>query len=197
MYTTNETIFRIVFGILWLVYLFVRLYFQGKARQVGGYIRFNEKQESFFFRLFAIAFFVLLLYCLTPWVDFAHLPFPLWLRWVGAAVTCAGTALFVWAHYALGKNWTAVLALSEQQKLVTDGPYRFVRHPMYSAFFTISIGYLFLSANWLISAVYLGTLIAMVAARIGREEEMMVGRFGEAYSRYMQQTGRILPRLWK
>jgi protein-S-isoprenylcysteine O-methyltransferase Ste14 len=191
----SEIPFRVAFGILWLIYFGVRLYFQGKVKGVGDYVRINEKQETFFFRLFALAYLLLPLYFLTSWVDFAHLPLPSWIRWTGGVVTCLGIGLFGWAHYALGMNWTAVLALTKEHELVTRGPYRYVRHPMYSAFFIIGFGFLLLSANWLISVIYLGTLCTMYLVRISREEDMMVGRFGETYRLYMRRTGRILPRI--
>jgi protein-S-isoprenylcysteine O-methyltransferase Ste14 len=191
----GELPFRIVFGLFWLIYFAVRFYFQGKVKGVRNYSLVNEKQEKFFFRLFALAYLLLPLYFLTAWIDFAHLPLPLWLRWVGSIVTVLGIGLFGWAHYTLGLNWTAILALSKEHELVLDGPYKYVRHPMYSAFFTIGLGFLLLSANWLIGVIYLGTLEAMYLARVSREEEMMISRFGEAYKLYMQRTGRILPRL--
>jgi protein-S-isoprenylcysteine O-methyltransferase Ste14 len=191
---TSEVPFRIVFGMLWLVYFGVRLYFQRKVKGVGEYVRVNEKQEKFFFRLFALGYLVLALYFITPWVDFAHFPLSNWLRWAGGAATCAGIGLFAWSHQALGKNWTAILALSEKQELVTNGPYRYVRHPMYTAFFVIGFGFLFLSANWSISIFYLGTLTMMYAARVSAEEKMMLDRFGDNYREYMKKTGRLLPR---
>jgi protein-S-isoprenylcysteine O-methyltransferase Ste14 len=191
---TGEILFRIVFGILWLVYFGVRIYFQRKVKGVGDYVRVNEKQEIFFFRLFALGYLALLLYFITPWVDFAHIPSPIWLRWAGGVVTCLGIGLFAWAHQALGKNWTAILASSEKQKMVITGPYRHVRHPMYTAFFVIGFGFLFLSANWFVSIIYLGTLTMMYMARVSAEEKMMIDHFGNDYREYMKRTGRLLPR---
>ncbi len=190
----SEIPFRICFGVLWLLYFGIRIYFQGKVAGKRVVVRTNERQESLFFRLFALAYLLLPLYFLTPWVDFAHFPFPAWLRWIGGIVTCAGVAFFGWAHHVLGMNWTAVLALSNEQQLITQGPYRYVRHPMYSAFFVIGLGFLILSANWLIGVLYLGSLVLMYGIRVSREEEMMISRFGETYRQYMQKTGRILPR---
>ena len=197
MDSINEPVFRITFGLLWLFYFGLRLYFQRKVKGVGQYIRINEKQEKLFFRLFALAYILLPLYFLTPWVDFAHFVAPIWLRWVGVGITCMGISLFGWTHQILGTNWTAVLALSEKQKLVTNGPYHYVRHPMYTAFFIIGFGFLLLSANWLVGILYMGTLLSMYLARVSAEEKMMISRFGDHYREYMQVTGRILPRLKK
>ena len=195
MKTYSETLFRICFGILWLLHFGIRIYFQGKVTGKRAVVRTNEKQESLFFRLFALAYLLLPLYCLTPWLDFAHFAILAWLRWTGGIVTCLGIALFSWAHYILGMNWTAVLALSKEQELITAGPYHYVRHPMYSAFFAIGLGFLLLSANWLVGILYLSSLTLMYGMRVSREEEMLIGRFGDSYRQYMQKTGRILPRL--
>jgi protein-S-isoprenylcysteine O-methyltransferase Ste14 len=194
MSTATETGFRIAFAILWLVFFGVRLYFQRKVRGVRVSERVNEKQELLFFRLFALTYLIMPLYFLTPWLDFARLPLPAWLRWLGGGITYAGIGLFGWAHQALGMNWTAVLALAKEHELVTNGPYRAVRHPMYSAFFVIGVGLLLLSANGFIGITYLGILLLMVLARVSLEEKMMVERFGDAYRQYIEKTGRLFPR---
>jgi len=67
---------------------------------------------------------------------------------------------------------------------------------MYTAFFVIGIGFVLLSANWLVGVVYLGTLGVMYVARVAAEEKMMVERFGDSYRQYMEKTGRLWPRLW-
>jgi len=134
------------------------------------------------------------LYFITPWIDFAHVSIPIWLRWAGLILTWAGIALFAWTHLTLGVNWTAVLAIAEKHELVTNGPYRYVRHPMYSAFFVIGFGFLFFSANWLVGVIYLGALLLMYMTRVSAEEQMLLERFGESYRQYMKTTGRILPK---
>jgi protein-S-isoprenylcysteine O-methyltransferase Ste14 len=197
MNSISETIFRIVFGALWVFNFGLRLYFQRKVKGAGRYVVTNEKREKFFFLLFALAYILLPLYFITHWIDFAHVAMPIWLRWTGVAATCVGIGLFGWTHQVLGKNWTAIPALSENHELVTSGPYRYIRHPMYTTFFIVGFGFLFLSANWLIGVIYIGTLLLMYAVRISAEEKMMLDRFGDAYRQYMKTTGRLLPRLIK
>jgi protein-S-isoprenylcysteine O-methyltransferase Ste14 len=181
----SENRFRLLFGLLWLLFFGVRL----------AYALVNERQERWLFRAFAIGYLVLPVYALTSWADVAHVPMPDWSRWLGVAVLCAGIGLFGWAHRALGRNWTAVLALSTDHEMVTDGPFRFVRHPMYAAFFMIGVGFCLVSANWLVAAAYLGTLTPMYVMRVPAEEQMMASRFGDRYRRYMEATGRLWPRV--
>jgi protein-S-isoprenylcysteine O-methyltransferase Ste14 len=134
-----ETIFRITFGLLWLAYFGVRLYYQRRIKSGLEYTRVNAQQETLLFRLFALAFLLLPLY-LTSLIDFASLPLPGWLRWGGGVVTALGIFLFGWSHQALdpstgsGRAWAAVLALAKEHALVQDGPYKYARHPMYAAF---------------------------------------------------------------
>jgi protein-S-isoprenylcysteine O-methyltransferase Ste14 len=196
MNPSTEIYYRITFGILWVIYFVTRIFFQRRVKGRHEYTRINERQEKLLFRLFALAFLLLPLYFLTPWIDFASIPLPVWLRWSGGGIISLGIVLFGWVHQALGQNWTAVLALSSEHALVQNGPYRSVRHPMYSAFFIIGIGFGLLSANWLMGIIYLGPLLVMYLSRVALEEQMMLDRFGEPYRQYMKRTGRLLPRFW-
>lgn len=195
MNPSNEILFRTTFGILWVIYFGVRLFFQRRIKGAREYTIINERQEKLLFSLFALAFLLLPLYFLTPWIDFASMHLPLWIRWGGWIIVCLGIFLFGWAHQALGQNWTAILALSKEHEMVQNGPYRYVRHPMYSAFFIIGIGFTLLSANWLIGIIYLAPLLVMYITRVELEEKMMTERFGEPYREYMKRTGRLFPRL--
>lgn len=194
MKASNEIVYRIVFGVLWVVYFGVRLFFQNRVKGLQEYTRFNAQQEKLFFQIFAIAFLLLPIYFLTAWIDFASIPLPMWLRWCGGGIVCLGIALFGWAHQALGNNWTAVLALSKEHEMVENGPYRHVRHPMYSSFFIIGGGFFLLSSNWLVGVIYLVPLLVMYLVRVSPEEKMMIDRFGEPYRQYMKRTRRLLPR---
>ncbi len=79
--------------------------------------------------------------------------------------------------------------------LVTNGPYRFIRHPMYAAIFLIGIGISLHSANWIVALAYLLPVTGMYLFRISDEEEMMIEQFGDEYREYMRRTGRLVPKL--
>ena len=190
---STEIVYRVTFAVLWVVYFLQRIFFQRKINRRQDYALFQEKKDKSFFRLFALAYLLLPVYFLGSWFDFAALPLPNGLRWLGAVIAGFGLGLFSWSHQALGQNWTMVLALSNEHELVQNGPYRYVRHPMYSAFFIIGFGFLMLSANWLIGTIYLVPLTLMYRFRVSWEEKMMADRFGAAYLDYMKRTGRLLP----
>src|SRR5262249_39702245 len=135
-------------------------------------------------------------YAFSSVLDFAHLPLAPALRWLGLPFGLTSLWLFVSTHRALGRNWSGILEISEQHRLVATGPYRRVRHPMYSSFFCLALCYAFLSANWLIAATNLLAVTLMYAARVQDEERMMLDQFGDEYRAYMQRTGRLIPKLY-
>ena len=81
----------------------------------------------------------------------------------------------------------------KDQTLVTTGPYRWVRHPMYTSIFVWALAYFLMSANWFIGATWLG--LGLLAVRVAEAEEVaLTEKFGEAYRVYIRRTGRFLPR---
>jgi protein-S-isoprenylcysteine O-methyltransferase Ste14 len=119
---------------------------------------------------------------------------PVWLRVSGAILVVAGLTILFWAQHVLGRMFSPNLELLDDHKLITAGPYRWVRHPIYSSFFVFLVGSGIITRNWLIGLVELAILVNM-AIRIGREEKMMLERFGDQYREYMKTTGRLFPRL--
>ena len=124
----------------------------------------------------------------------AGLPLTAWLRWGGIALAAAGFALLQWAHTALSRNWSDAPRLMKGQTLTTRGPYRWVRHPMYSAFLLILSAPLLLSANWLVGLPWIAATALDIAGRIGFEEGILADAFGTEFFDYTQTTGRLLPR---
>ncbi len=84
--------------------------------------------------------------------------------------------------------------IRDRQMLVTDGPYRWVRHPMYTTLLIIYLAYFLMSANWSIGVVGLvyGILIFSI---VNMEETTLIEKFGESYRQYMHHSGRFLPYL--
>ncbi len=110
---------------------------------------------------------------------------------IGTIETAFGYALFLWSVLARGKYATS-WEMPENQKLVTWGPYRYVRHPSYLAYFILFIG-LFLTLLNLIAAVPLVAIPGYVRVAV-KEEELLTKRFGEAYTEYQRATGMFFPR---
>ena len=196
----NDSAIRI--GLFTLVFLFfiVRAYHHRKAETEGGKIEYREKNLSAIRVMRGVGGIVFLSalasYFVAPqWVDWAAIPLPDGLRWAGLALGYANLPLLWWIEATLGKNFNTTLHLREGHTLVTDGPYRWVRHPMYTSLFIFTIALLLASANWLIGLPLVLSLIVIVVNRIDREEALMMEQFGDEYREYMKRTGRLLPRL--
>ena len=101
--------------------------------------------------------------------------------------------LVFWILRALGRNFSTSLAVSET--LVTDGPYRFVRHPMYAAFLLLWTLFALIAANWFVGAAGIAAFVIVLVVRTPKEERLLLGLFGDEYRAYMHRTGRIVPRL--
>jgi protein-S-isoprenylcysteine O-methyltransferase Ste14 len=119
-------------------------------------------------------------------------PAPDWLRWAGCAYGVASVTLFAWAHTALGRFWSPHLQLRAHHRLIREGPYARIRHPIYSAIlgWMISLGLVAANGTPFVFAA-LGALHLLL--KIKEEEKMMVEQFGAEYLDYIKRTGRLLP----
>ena len=115
---------------------------------------------------------------------------------LGLLAALLALVLFRLTHKALGKMWSVSLDIRDKHKLVTSGIYRRVRHPMYTAFWTMALAQALLLPNWiagLSGLVGFGTLFFL---RVGPEEAMMEETFGEDYRDYKARTARIIPGIY-
>jgi protein-S-isoprenylcysteine O-methyltransferase Ste14 len=116
------------------------------------------------------------------------------LAWCGSLVMASGIWLFWRSHADLGENWSVTLEVQKDHKLVSDGVYRKIRHPMYASFFLMAFGQLFLLQNWVAGPSALLAVTLLYVIRKPTEEAMLIEQFGEAYRKYMNSTGGILPK---
>lgn len=130
-----------------------------------------------------------------PAVRWAALPVPGAIRWTAAAVGAACALLMAWTLGSLGKNLTDTVVTRADARLVTEGPYRWVRHPFYVVAGLLMAAVTVLSANALIGAASL-VVLGLLALRTPKEEQFLIERFGDEYREYMARTGRYFPRLF-
>jgi protein-S-isoprenylcysteine O-methyltransferase Ste14 len=101
-------------------------------------------------------------------------------------------------HRAPGRNFAASLHLrTEDHRLVTSGPYRWVRNPMYTSTYIILISFFLVSANWLIGLKWLAGYMALMISSVPGEETLMEQRFGDEYEARASRTGRFVQRIRK
>jgi protein-S-isoprenylcysteine O-methyltransferase Ste14 len=118
------------------------------------------------------------------------------LRVVGLAVGLAGAALLVWAAFVLGRLLAHDAAVRADHALVEGGPYRLVRHPVYSGYLALLLGSGVASLNVCVLLVWPVSL-AGILIQAASEERLLRERFGPDYDRYVGRTGRLVPRFWR
>ncbi|MCE9619174.1 MAG: isoprenylcysteine carboxylmethyltransferase family protein [Planctomycetes bacterium] len=153
-------------------------------------------QEVILLTLAWLGFFVPLIWVASPAFAFAEYPLSPG-PFVGGVVCFAiGLWLFHRSHADLGTNWSVTLQVREHHQLITQGVYRRIRHPMYTAIFLYSIGQALVLPNWIAGPSYLVTFGILFAFRLREEERMMLDEFGEPYAAYMAKTKRLVPGVW-
>lgn len=168
-----------------------------RADRAGGSVS-SRGDPRWFWILMLLAGPPLALACVAfliqpRWLDFALVDFPPWLRILGVPTALAGLALFRWMFRHLGLNITSTSLPRARATLVTSGPYRWVRHPMYTTVLILVVAVTLLTANAVVAASGLA-MFALLAARSRIEEQRLVEKFGDAYRTYQGRTGRFLIR---
>jgi protein-S-isoprenylcysteine O-methyltransferase Ste14 len=121
-------------------------------------------------------------------------PLPAWLRWTGVAVGLIGGGLLVWTLRSLGTNLTDTVVTRREHSLVTNGPYRWVRHPFYDSMALCVLANALTAANWFLFLTG-GLAFVLIVVRTRKEESKLLARFGDSYQAYVDRTGRFLPRV--
>lgn len=189
-------LFQISYLIGLFVGSFIRVWYGKKYRQDKKAI-FREEGliVGLLASLWGVAILMPLMYMFTRWLSVANYALPAWTGWVGIAIFAVALWLLWRSHADLGQNWRVTTELREGHKLLTNGGFRHIRHPMYSAHWLWGIAQALLIHNWIAGLASLVIFIPLYLLRVRREEKMMLEQFGEEYRIYMRRTGRIIPRL--
>jgi protein-S-isoprenylcysteine O-methyltransferase Ste14 len=191
-----EALFRFLFILSGIAMLAIRVYYQRKVRREGQETSVTGTPwhliPGALAALISIGFG--LAYILFPSsMPWSYYHPPAWLRWVGVLLLLVGIWLLQSAHHHLGKSFHSLVVRKADQLFVDSGPYRFVRHPIYTAYVLNYLGGGLLAASWVLTFLPCPLFMLMIALRLGEEERAMVEQFGEAYERYMERTARFLP----
>lgn len=206
MNVTNELLFRVLFTVLWVIFIgnITRVRYslrEPKSEQpVGQAVKHERELHVVALALFAPFWFggVILYIFIPSWIMSLSIPLPDWFRMVMAGVTAVGIPFILWAYRTIGKNWVHALDPSrflqrKEETLVTRGPYRYVRNPIYLGSFAFIVAMALLAANWLLLLPSL-VLITIIYLQIPKEELMLTEKFGDEYREYMRRTPRIIPK---
>ena len=190
----TPTISKAIFVVLAIGWYLIRYEYARRSRRVTV-VRSARGPREIALLLVSLAGLgvVPLVYVATEIPRFAAYNFNPSFAWLGLFFAIAALAMFHLTHRALGRNWSISLDVRENHQLVTDGIYRRVRHPMYSAFWLWAIAQALLLPNWIAGFAGLAGFGILFFGRVAREERMMLETFGDSYRAYMARTGRILP----
>lgn len=146
------------------------------------------------FAMFVTMMVLPVLHLATGVFAFADYRLPIWAPIAGAAMQLPYLWLFWRSHADLGVNWSPGLEVGEQHRLITNGVYTRIRHPMYAAIWISAVAQPLLVQNWIAGALVVPAFAAMYFIRVPREEAMMRTQFGDEYALYSARTGRVWPR---
>ncbi|HEX4054825.1 MAG TPA: isoprenylcysteine carboxylmethyltransferase family protein [Tepidisphaeraceae bacterium] len=113
---------------------------------------------------------------------------------IGGVVLCAaGIGLAIWARRILGTNWSGLITLKENHELIRHGPYRFVRHPIYSGVILAMIGTVLAIQPFLQGLAVLAILAIALKLKSLGEEKLMMSQFPDSYPRYKNEVKSLIP----
>lgn len=192
--------FRIIATILFLIGLLIAGYHRYKAETSGPRVSWKEEGLliMILLRLSGLTLWLsVILYLLNlRWMHWASIDLPVWIRWSGVGIMALSLPLLFWLFRNIGTNITPTVAIKEEHQLITSGPYRWVRHPLYTVGTMTFLGLALIAANWFIGLAALLVLVLLLI-RLPREEARLIEQFGDEYRTYMKHTGRLLPRLFR
>lgn len=194
-----DDFFRLCILVLVVAMFAVSITFRRRANRRGGEsVDRTREGRPLMIALRVVGFgawLCVLVYVVNPaWIAIAEMPLPEWTRWLGLALSAAAVPLLIWMFRSLGDNITDTVVTRAKAQLVTRGPYRYIRHPLYSFGALFFVGVVLMSANALI-LVLGASALALLALRTPNEEARLIDKFGDEYRSYIQRTGRFVPRL--
>lgn len=171
-----------------------------RARSRSGTIRRAKEEPSLIAGRLLVAlplFGGSLAYVLNPgWMAWSAFDAPAWLRWMGVALGACVVPSVHWVLSALGSNVSETILTKDRHELVTSaGPYRWIRHPLYTTGIALFVALGLMAANWFVLGMASIALIAIRTVVVPREERELVARFGSGYEEYRQRTGAMTPRV--
>ena len=195
----QENVFRIAAIAVFLIGAAISSYFRRKAdRETGETI--SPKAEGLpimiSLRIAGLSLWLgVFAYLINPaWMAWSQVDLPAWVRWLGLGLGVIADIFSYWVFSNLGNNVSPTVATRATHQLVTSGPYRWVRHPLYLMGMIAYLGFALLAANWFIAALSVAVFI-ILNLRLPQEEAGLIARFGDEYREYMKRTGAFLPKL--
>jgi protein-S-isoprenylcysteine O-methyltransferase Ste14 len=194
-----EIVCRLSVVLIMLAGMATGLVHRKRADRVGGSVSRHEDPRWFWICMSFIGPPMLLgtlLFIVQPrWLDWSSMPLPSWARLAGLPLGLLGVASFHWMFTHLGRNVTPTSMPRPDATLVTSGPYRWIRHPMYTFGVLWYVSIALLTANWYLAASAVAAFV-LLGLRSRIEERRLIEKFGDDYRQYKLVTGRFIPK-WR
>jgi protein-S-isoprenylcysteine O-methyltransferase Ste14 len=196
----NENIFRILAALILFTGIGISSYFRRKADRDSGEKISRKVDGTLMMTVIKLGGLVLwlspLVYLMNPaWMAWSKIGLPEWARWLGVGLGFLCIMGIYWLFSSIRSGITPTSATRKEHQLVTSGPYRWVRHPLYTVGSSMFIAFGMMADNWFIALLGILAFIGM-ALRTPKEEANLIEKFGDEYREYMKRTGRFMPRLF-
>ena len=175
------------------LWIFVTLYWILSARKIGNDHKGNETFS--FIKLIGSALIVYLPLLTGGFIDAKIFDKTNFSAISGTLICMIGILLMIWAREHLGKNWSGNVVIQREHSLSVSGPYKYVRHPIYSGGLLAMLG----------SAIVIGQIFGFIwvlfcgfglSMKIRKEEDLLTKQFPELYPRYKKQVKKLIPFIW-
>jgi len=181
------------FAVLWLAWL---AYWMVAAANVKAV----RRREAFATRFGHVALSVLAAALLAfpdrrlPWLDQRFLPPTIIAYWLGLLMLAVGIAFAVWARLYLGRNWSGTVTVKQNHELIRSGPYRLVRHPIYTGLLLAILGTAVAFGEWR-GLLAFALLTGSLSLKLRIEERFMSESFPKEYARYRAEVPALIPHI--
>lgn len=190
-----NSIFKIIYFIQLLIATLIRKVYERKFIKLDVKFQRKNAAELILLGLNGIGMIIPIIYAFSTWLDFANYNLPEWIGWIGVALFSFAIWLLWRSHHDLGRNWTPTVSLRQDHNLITEGVYKHIRHPMYTAHLIWAIAQILILHNWIAGYSFIIVQIPFYLIRIKNEELLMIEQFGAEYKAYMKKTDRLIPKL--
>jgi protein-S-isoprenylcysteine O-methyltransferase Ste14 len=180
-----------VIRVCWII--FVVVWLLGAVSTKRTIYRESGAERARYWLVLVIGYFLVIKSSVLPspfhWLVIPHTTSS---AWAGAFLCVSGLVFAIWARVILGKNWSGVITLKEGHELVKRGPYRVVRHPIYTGILAMFAGTAIATGYF---GGFLGVLLVFVSfwLKLKREEDLMLKHFPDEYAVYQRSVKRIIP----
>ena len=195
----QESILRGIFLLVFLSSIGISGYHRKRARRSGDVI--PRRAEGAFALLLRLGSALVvaasfLAYPFAPaWLAWSSLSLPTWLRWIAGGVALACLPTIWWVLVSIGDNISETVLIKANHRLVTHGPYHWIRHPLYAVALVELLSLATIAGSWYLLLLACTGIVVFRLIVIPKEEDNLIRAFGKAYEEYRRRTGALLPRL--